>query len=132
MLCDDPTTGYALAAGEKTLLVTLSKIENIDKISFLNRGVKGDVTVAISNSKLPLTSSEWHVVSEQPLSDAGAVNANVGPSEAKYVRLTFKVTEPGRIASLGVYGSPSVATFTMPRVAPDERGRIEQLRPDQL
>jgi hypothetical protein len=115
LLCDDPTTGYALAAGEKTLLVTLSKIENIDKISFLNRGVKGDVTVAISNSKLPLTSSDWHVVSEQSLSDAGAVNANVGPSEAKYVRLTFKVTEAGRIASLGVYSSPSVATFTMPR-----------------
>lgn len=115
LLCDDPTTGYALAAGEKTLLVTLSKIENIDKISFLNRGVKGNVTVAISNSKLSLTSSEWHVVSEQPLSDNGAVKASVGPSEAKYLRLTFNVTESGRIAALGVYGSPSVAAFTMPR-----------------
>ena len=115
LLCDDPTTGYALVAGEKTLLVTLSKIENIDKISFLNRGVKGDVTVAISNSKLPLTSSEWHVVSEQSLNDNGTVKASVGPSEAKYLRLSFKVTEPGRIAALGVYGSPSVATFTMPR-----------------
>jgi hypothetical protein len=115
LLCDDPTTGYALASGDRSLLVTLSKIENIDKVSFLNHGVKGDVTIAISNSKLSLTSSEWHVVSEQQLSDAATINANVGPSEAKYVRLSFKVTEPGRIAALGVYGSPSVATFTMPR-----------------
>ena len=115
LVCDDPTTGYALVAGEKTILVTLSKIENIDKIAFLNRGVKGDVSIAISNSKLPLTSDEWHVVAEQQLGDAATVKASVGPSEAKYVRLTFKVTEPGRIAALGVYASPSVAAFTMPR-----------------
>jgi hypothetical protein len=114
LLCDDPTTGYALA-GDKTLLVTLSKIENIDKISFLNRGVKGTVSVAISNAKLTLTSDEWHVVADQDLSDVATVNAKVGPSEAKYVRLTFKVTEPGRIAALGVYASPTVAAFTMPR-----------------
>ena len=39
----------------------------------------------------------------------------IGPSEAKYLRLTFAVNEPGRIANLGVYSTPNVSAFTMPR-----------------
>ena len=114
LVCDDPTTGYALTAGSKTLLVTLSKIENIDQIAFLNRHAQGTVSIAISNSKLPLDSAEWNVVvADKQLTDN--VIAKVGPSEGKYVRLTFKVSQPGRIASLGVYASPSVASFTVPR-----------------
>jgi len=114
LLCDDPTTGYALSSGNKTLVITLSKIESIDSISFLNHGVKGSVKIATSNSKLPADSAQWHLVSEQELTGA-AFHAKVGPGEAKYVKLTFSVIEPGRIASLGVYSAPSVAAFTMPR-----------------
>lgn len=114
LLCDDPTTGYALSAGRKTLLITLSKIENIANVSFLNHGVKGNVTISTSNSKLPAESAQWRVLSEQELT-GDPVHAKVGPSEAKYVKLTFNVTEPGRIAALGVYSTPNVAAFTMPR-----------------
>lgn len=114
LLCDDPTTGYALSSGRKTLLITLSKIENIANVSFLNHGVKGSVTIATSNSKLPAESAQWRVLSEQELT-GDIVHAKVGPSEAKYVKLTFNVTEPGRIAALGVYSTPNVAAFTMPR-----------------
>lgn len=114
LLCGDPTTGYALASGSKTLVITLSKIESIDNISFLNQGVKGSVKIATSNSQLPADSGQWHVVSEQELSGA-AFHAKVGPGEAKYVKLTFSVIEPGRIAALGVYSTPNVAAFTAPR-----------------
>ncbi len=114
LLCDDPTTGYALAAGNKTLVINLSKIENIDTVSFLNHGVKGKVTIATSNAKLAAASEQWRVVSEQELA-GDAVHAKVGPSEAKYVKLTFNVTAPGRIAALGVYSTPNVTAFTMPR-----------------
>jgi hypothetical protein len=113
-LCDDSTTGYALSSGSKTLVVTLSKIESIDNISFLNHGVKGSVKIATSNSKLPADSPQWHVVSEQELSGT-AFHAKVGPGEAKYLKMTFSVIEPGRIASLGVYSAPNVAAFTAPR-----------------
>jgi hypothetical protein len=44
------------------------------------------------------------------------VQAKVGPSDAKYLKLTFNVTEPGRIAGFGVYSSPALADFTMPRL----------------
>src|SRR5947207_9508226 len=32
LLCDDPTTGYQLPAGQSTLLVSLANIENIESI----------------------------------------------------------------------------------------------------
>ena len=114
LLCDDPTIGYALSNGSKSLLITLSKIENIDSISFQNDGAKGEVTVATSNSKLPIDSSDWHLVSKEDLTPA-AVKAKIGPGEAKYIKLTFNVTEPGHVAGLGVYATPTVAAFTTPR-----------------
>jgi hypothetical protein len=114
LLCDDPTVGYALPSGSTTLLVSFAKIENIDSISFLNRGAKGGVKIAISSAKLPADSPQWHDVAQQELTP-DAVKAKIGPSEAKYVRLTFDLTEPGRIAGFGVYCTATVSDFTMAR-----------------
>ena len=114
LLCDDPTVGYALPSGGTTLLVSFVRIENIDSISFLNRGAKGDVKIAISSAKLPADSPQWHDVSQQELTP-DAVKAKIGPSEAKYVRLTFDVKETGRIAGFGVYCTATVSDFTMAR-----------------
>ncbi|MEY2537600.1 MAG: hypothetical protein QOG67_1340 [Verrucomicrobiota bacterium] len=114
LLCGDPTVGYALNNGTTTLLVSLSKVENIDSVSFLNHGAKGSVTIATSNAKLPADSAQWHEVAQQELS-SDTIKAKIGPSEAKYVRLTFNVSDSGRIAALGVYSTPTVAAFAMPR-----------------
>ena len=114
LLCGDPTVGYAVANGTSTLLVSLPKVENIDSVSFLNHGAKGSVTIATSNAKLPADSPQWHDVAQQELT-SDTVKAKIGPSEAKYVRLSFNVSEPGRIAALGVYSTPTVAAFAMPR-----------------
>ena len=114
LLSADPTVGTALNSGATTLLLSLSKVENIDSVSFLNHGAKGTVAIATSNAKLPADSPEWHIVAEQELT-SDVVKAKIGPSEAKYVRLTFNVTEAGHIAGLGVYSTPTVASFAMPR-----------------
>jgi hypothetical protein len=66
------------------------------------------VTVATSNAKLPADSPQWHQALQQELSAEG-IDAKVGPSEAKYVRLTFNVTQPGKIAGFGVYSTPQVS-----------------------
>jgi hypothetical protein len=115
LLCSDPTVGYALSNGTTSLIVSLSRIENIDSVSLLNHGAKGDVTVSVSNSKLPASSAQWRQVSRQPLT-SDAFKAKVGPNEAKYVKLTFEVSDPGRISALGIYPAPTIASFTMPRV----------------
>jgi hypothetical protein len=114
LLCDDPTVGYVLQSGVTTLLVSLPKIENIDNVSFLNDAAKGDVNIATSSAKLAADSPQWHNVTQQDLS-AESVKVKIGPNEAKYVKLTFNVTEPGRIAGFGVYSTPAISDFTMPR-----------------
>jgi len=93
LLCDDPTVGYVLPKGSTTLLVSFPKIENLDSISFLNHGTKGDVNIAISNAKLPADSPQWRNVSQQTLT-SDAVKAKIGPTEAKYVRLALMLPRP--------------------------------------
>jgi hypothetical protein len=114
LLCDDPTTGYQLPLGGSSILVSLPNIENIQSVSFSNDGAQGDLQIAISNADVPDSSPEWHRVETGAMS-RGAVSAKVGPGEAKYVKLKFNVTHPGRIAAFGVYATPSLSDFTMPR-----------------
>jgi hypothetical protein len=114
LLCDDPTVGYGLANGATTILVSLPNIENVESVSFLNHGARGNVSVATSSAQLPADSPQWHGAGQQELS-TGAVKTKIGPTEAKYVKLIFNVTQPGRIAGFGLYSTPAVSDFTMPR-----------------
>jgi hypothetical protein len=123
LLGGDPTVSCPLGSGTTTALISLGKIENIDSISFLDQGAKGHVIVAVSNAKLPADSAEWHTVGEQDLTGE-PVKMKIGPSEAKYLRLTFDLNEPGRIADLGVYSTATVAAFTMPRTRKGDPGNI--------
>lgn len=114
LLCDDPTTGYQIPAGASSILVSLANIENIQAVSFLNDGAQGDYTIATSNADLPDNSPEWRRVGQSAMSQ-GVVSARVGPGEAKYVKLSFNITHPGRIAAFGAYATPALSDFTMPR-----------------
>jgi len=114
-LSGDPASVYALRTGTTRLLVSLAKIENIDSVAFLNSEAKGTVTVATSSAKLSAKSPQWHDEARQIELSSGLISAKLGPAEAKYVRLTFNVSNPGRIGNLGVYSAAAVSDFTMPR-----------------
>ncbi|MEO5719062.1 MAG: hypothetical protein ABIR29_10870 [Chthoniobacterales bacterium] len=114
LLCDDPTTGYRLPAGASSILVSLPNIENVQSVSFLNEGAEGEMTIAISNADVPASSPEWRRVESGALAQ-GAVATKIGPGEAKYVKLSFNVKQVGRIAAFGVYATPALSDFTMPR-----------------
>jgi hypothetical protein len=114
LLSDDPTIGYGLANGATTVIVSLPNIENVESLGFVNNGARGTVAIATSSAQLPADSPQWHNAGQQELS-AGAVKSKIGPSEAKYVKLIFSVTQPGRIAGFGLYSTPAVSDFTMPR-----------------
>ncbi|HSH38529.1 MAG TPA: hypothetical protein VK993_07065 [Chthoniobacterales bacterium] len=118
LLSGDPTASVRLPSGTTTFLVSLAKIENVDSLAFVNAGAKGQVTIATSNAKLHADSPQWKTAAQQELS-SDTVKAKIGPSEAKYVRLTFNVTEPGQIAGFGVYSTPQVSDFTAPRTRPN-------------
>ncbi len=113
LLCNDPTVGYALPSGATTVLVSLPKIENLGSISFLTMAAKGSLTVATSSVKLSPESTQWHKTTEQEVIPGAVHVGNLG--EAKYLRLTFNMAEPGRIAGFGVYANPQISDFTTPR-----------------
>jgi hypothetical protein len=104
LISGQPGVGYALVDGQTELVLSLSKIENIDIVSFLNNGTKGTVIVATSNSKLATGSLQWHQIAKQDLT-ANVTKINLGPTEAKYMKFTFNVAKSGRIAELAVYST---------------------------
>jgi len=104
LISDQPTVAYTLPDGTTELVLSLSKIENFDAISFANRDTVGAVTISTSNSKLAVGSSQWHQIAKQNLA-ANITKVKVGPTEAKYVKFTFNVAKSGRIADLGVYST---------------------------
>ncbi len=114
LLSGDPAASLSLPAGKTTVLVALAKIENVGKISFATQGVEGNVNIATASAKLAADSSQWHRVAEEKIAATG-FNAKVVPGEAKYVRLAFDLTQPGKISGFGVYADPLVSDFTAPR-----------------
>jgi hypothetical protein len=104
LISDHSTVGYTLQEGTCDLVLSLSKIENFDVIMFANRDGVGTVSVSTSNSKLATGSPQWYQVTRQSLTP-NVTKIKVGPTEAKYVKFTFKVTKSGRIADLGVYST---------------------------
>ena len=107
LISDHPTFGYALPDGDSELVLSLSKIENFDVISFVNQGTAGTVAISTSNSRLANASSQWHQIAKQDL--AGKITkVKVGPTEAKYVKFSFDVTKSGRISTLAVYPTTSL------------------------
>jgi hypothetical protein len=114
LLCDDPTVGYGLQNGATTILLSLPNIENVEGLGFFCQGGRGTVSIATSNAHLPADSPQWRNAGQQELA-SGSLKTKIGPVEAKYVKVTFNMTEPGRIAGFGLYSTPAVSDFTMPR-----------------
>ena len=123
LIADHPTVGYSLADGRTDLVLSLSKIENIDIVSFLNNGAIGTVTIATSNSKLAVGSPQWHQIAKQDL-NAKVTKIKVGPTEAKYVKFSFNIAKSGRIADLAIYSTASL-TVANTALAGGSQGAVD-------
>ena len=97
LLCDDPTTGYQIPAGASSILVSLSNIENIQSISFLNEGAQGDYTIAMSNADAPDNSPEWQRVVRNTMSSGRCFGKDrLGRSEIRQVEFQYYASRPHR------------------------------------
>ena len=123
LISDHPTFGYTLNEGNSELVLSLSKIQNFDVISFLNDGATGTVTISTSNSKLAAASSQWHQIAQQGLT-AKVTKINVGPTEAKYVKFTFNIANSGKIAQLAVYSNAKL-TIANTALAGGSQGSVD-------
>jgi hypothetical protein len=124
LISDHPTFGYTLPDGNSELVLSLSKIQNFDVISFVNQGTTGTVTVSTSNSKLAAGSSQWHQIAKQDLT-AKVTKMKVGPTEAKYVKFTFHVANSGKIAQLAVYSNAKLTIANTALAGGSEAGSVD-------
>jgi hypothetical protein len=114
LLLDDDTLNYALPEGDTTLVLSFPRTSILDRFTFVNENglASGEMTVAVSNYRLPARSSKWiEVNSFTSFTGKRLINLSLAGTEARYVRLSFHVTKAGSIAGLGLYGGQSLQRF---------------------
>lgn len=114
LLLDDDTLNYPLPEGDTTFILTLSRTSTLDRFMFVNENAaaSGEMTVAVSNYRLPAQSRKWNEVNRStPFTGKRLFDLSLLGTEARYVKLSFHVTKGGSIAALGVYGEQSLQKF---------------------
>jgi hypothetical protein len=114
LLLDDDTLNYPLPEGDTTFILTLSRTSTLDRFTFVNENAAavGELTVAVSNYRLPAQSRKWNEVNgSTPFTGKRLFDLSLLGTEARYVKLSFHVTKGGSIAALGLYGEQSLQKF---------------------
>lgn len=104
----DVNRAIDLETGKTTIVMKLSSPQTMSALSFMNNGAKGAVTVFASSLNLPTNSMRWQPVATSSLVD-GLVKSVVRPNEARYVKVTFDVMQPGQVSQFGVATASTVA-----------------------
>jgi hypothetical protein len=116
LIMDDDTLSCPLGAGQTTFVVKLPTTSLLDRFSFVNdnAAATGRLKIAVSNNRLPAESPKWTEVDGSiNFTHKRVVNLSMLGVEARYVRLSFNVEKPGRIASLALYGGETLERFAL-------------------
>jgi hypothetical protein len=122
LLFDDDTLNYPLTEGDTTFIVSFPKTSILDRFTFVNENgaAAGEITVAVSNYRLAANSRKWiEVASGNTFTSKRLFDLSLAGTEARYVKISFHVTQGGLIAGLGLYGEQSLQKF-----AARQRGAI--------
>jgi hypothetical protein len=114
LLLDDDTLNYPLPEGDTTFLLSFPRTSALDRLTFVNENAAaaGELKIAVSNYRLPAKSSKWiEVNSSVAFTGKRLIDLSMLGTEARYVKLSFHVTNPGTIAGLGLYGPQSLQKF---------------------
>ena len=112
LLSEDDPLGCELPAGATSLVVALPRSENLHRLDFLNLTAAGQVSVAVSNVRLPANSPRWRALggAQEFATPNDVVACELGAAEARYVRVAFTLPRAGRIDTLGLFGDAATAT----------------------
>ena len=114
LLLDDDTLSCPLPEGDTTFVITFPRTSALDRFTFVNENAAaaGEMKIAVSNYRLPAHSPKWGEVNgTTQFTGKRHVDLSLLGVEARYVKLSFHVEKPGRIAALGLYGSQSLKKF---------------------
>ena len=93
---------YTLPNGETTLIIQVPNPALLDRFTFINEDtVRGALKIAVANSLLSPTDPNWNAVSgDIAFAHKRLFNLSMVGVEAKYVKLSFRVTKEDRIAEV--------------------------------
>jgi hypothetical protein len=114
LIMDDDTVSCTLPEGETNFIVKLPNTNLIHRLTFLNENAaaRGELSVAVSNYRLPIGSLKWKEVEGTTVfSHKRMFDLSLLGVEAKFVKLRFRVEKGGRIAGIGLYGERSLEDF---------------------
>src|SRR3954465_8419147 len=100
LLLDDNTLNYPLPEGDTTFVLSFPRTSILDRFTFVNENssAAGEMAVAVSNYRLPARSSKWIEVNVgTSFTGKRLFDLPLAGTEARYVKLSFHVTEPGTI-----------------------------------
>src|SRR3977135_1876149 len=111
LIMDDDTISCPLQGGETTFVIALPKAALLDRFTFVNENAaaRGELKIAVSNYRLPASSSKWtEVEGVIRFARKRLFNLSMLGVEAKYVRFSFHVEKETRLAALGLDGQKSL------------------------
>jgi hypothetical protein len=112
LISDDDALTYPLAPGQTSLIVILGKIEVLNSFNFVNFGAAGKYSISVSSTKLSFDAPGWRSVAKgESFDNAQVVSTDFGSAEARYVKIDFETSRPGRISGLGLFGAPTIGAF---------------------
>src|SRR2546423_872395 len=107
LLLDDDTLNYPLPEGDTTFVLSFPRTSTLDRFTFVNENAAaaGEMTVAVSNYRLPAQSRQWNEVNgSTSFTGKRLFDLSLLGTEARFVKLSFHVTKSGTIAGVGLYG----------------------------
>ena len=116
LIMDDETLSCPLQEGQTTFVIKLPTAAQLDRFTFVNENAAaaGNLKISVSNYKLPATSPKWvDVDGNVSFTRKRLFNLSMLGVEARYVKLSFNVDKPGRIAALGLYGGETLERFAL-------------------
>ena len=114
LLLDDDTLNYPLPEGDTTFVLSFPRASTLDRFTFVNENAAaaGEMTVAVSNYRLPAQSRKWNEVNgSTSFTGKRLFDLSLLGTEARFVKLSFHVTKSGTIAAVGLYGGQSLQKF---------------------
>ncbi len=132
LLRDDDPLGCRLPVGVTSMIMSLPKIEVLNRFNFINLTAGGKVTISVADTKLPADSPLWHPVDlGQEFSPGGSevVACDLRSTEGRYVKLDFDVRTAGSIDTFGLFGLPTLANSPgVRRFQREGEGRVRYRR----
>jgi hypothetical protein len=104
LILSDKPLHYSLPEGETILIIQVPNTALLDRFTFINQDtVRGELKIAVANSSLSPADPNWNAVSgDIAFAHKRLFNLSMVGVEAKYVKLSFRVTKEDRIAELGL------------------------------